>query len=106
MGSTRSSGLDSKMYRVALPRKASHWLIRLDANLLTQDIVAIRPKIKALRDIGLVHINGNFVIQQLAQRMINSFASALGWRAANMLPPWLVWVLFCIGAVVVVSGKW
>lgn len=44
------------------------------------------------------------MIQQLAQRMIHSFASALGWRAANMLPAWLVWVLFVIGLAVVVSG--
>jgi hypothetical protein len=46
------------------------------------------------------------MIRGLAQQMISSFASALGWRAASMLPPWLVWVVFCVSVVIVAGSPW
>jgi hypothetical protein len=38
-------------------------------------------------------------LQQLAHQLLHSFAQALGWRAANMMPPWVVILLLVLAVV-------
>jgi hypothetical protein len=43
-------------------------------------------------------------LTQLATTLIQSAAQALGWRVANMAPPWLVVLLSGIAALVYFKG--